>query len=239
MDMPKTNLAASIRSCNISVRPRNTPSCSPYCGKPSATLSLQQSRCKIYDGTRQTEYQIHVRDGKVDKSLHQNYRKQSHVCASISPIGANRSSVWQLPKTFDCLTSNPPPSAPLCLEGQFGWRISIPRWICRCVPNCVPIGPAVWHLLNTFEFVTPYPPPWNAPCGIEGRLVFSPCPFPDESADVNQCWCQSDSFPILLNCWPPKTPQVCIEGQFVWRISIPLWIGICVPNVLPIGPAVW
>ena len=28
--------------------------------------------------------------------------------------------------------------------------------------------------------------PQNAPRGIVGRLVFSLCPFPDESADVNQ-----------------------------------------------------
>ena len=52
----------------------------PIYGKPSPTLSLQQSRCKIYDGTRQTEYQIHIQEGRVDKSLHQNYRKPSHVC---------------------------------------------------------------------------------------------------------------------------------------------------------------
>ena len=74
MDMPKSNLATSNRACNIPVG---------LCvhGKPSATLSLQQSRCTIYDGTRQTEYQIHVLEGRVDKSLHQNYRKPSHVCA--------------------------------------------------------------------------------------------------------------------------------------------------------------
>ena len=72
--MPKKNLAASNRSCNIPVGP---------CvhGNPSATLSLQQSRCKIYDGTRQTECQINVWEGRVDKSLHQNYRNPSHVCA--------------------------------------------------------------------------------------------------------------------------------------------------------------
>ena len=44
----------------------------PIYGKPSATVSLQQSRCEVYDGTRHTEYQIHVREGRVDKSLHQN-----------------------------------------------------------------------------------------------------------------------------------------------------------------------
>ncbi len=51
----------------------------------------------------------------------------------------------------------------------------------------------------------------NAPWGIVGRLVFSLCQFPDESADVNQSWCQSvqpfDSFSRLLNVWPPKTPK--------------------------------
>ena len=61
------------------------------------------------------------------------------------------------------------------------------------------------RLLNVWH---PNPPPPNAPWGIEGRHVFSLCPFRDESADVNQSWCQSDSFPRLLNCWPPKTRQM-------------------------------
>ena len=38
---------------------------------------------------------------------------------------------------------------------------------------------------------------------IVGRIVFSLCPFPDESTDVYQIWWQSvqpfDSYPILLN----------------------------------------
>ena len=93
----------------------------------------------------------------------------------------------------------------------------------------------------------PPPPPRHATWGIEGWLVFSLCPFPDESADVNQSWCQSaqpfDSFPWLLNVWPPKPPPpnapLCLLGQFVWRISIPRWICTCVPNLMPVGPAVW
>ena len=56
-------------------------------------------------------------------------------------------------------------------------------------------------------------PPTNAPWGIEGRLGFSLCPFPDESADVNQSRCQSvlpfDSFPRLLNVWPLTPPPKC------------------------------
>ena len=91
----------------------------------------------------------------------------------------------------------------VCLEWQFVWHISIHRWICTCVPNLVPIGTAVWQLQHTFEFVTPQ----NAPWYIEGRIVFCLCPFPDESADVYQIWCQSvqlfDSLPRLLKLWPP------------------------------------
>ena len=41
--------------------------------------------------------------------------------------------------------------------------------------------------------------------------------LPDESADMNQSWRQSvqpfDSFPILLNCWPPKTPPCVSRGN--------------------------
>ena len=84
------------------------------------------------------------------------------------------------------------------------------------------------------------------PPNVEGRIVFSLCPFPDESADVYQIWCQSgqslDSLPILLDLWPLKTPRnapLCLEVQLVWHISIPRWICTCVPNLVSIGPAVW
>ena len=97
------------------------------------------------------------------------------------------------------------------------------------------------------DTLTP-PLPRHAPWGIEGWFVCSLCPFPDESADVNQSWCQSvqpfDSFPWRLNVWPsnpppPPSAPLCLSGQFVWRISIPTWICTCVPNLMPIGPAVW
>ena len=59
--------------------------------------------------------------------------------------------------------------------------------------------------------------------GSVGRLVFSLCPFPDESADVNQSWCQSvqpfDSFSILLNVWPPKNSKC------------PPWRAICLAYI--------
>ena len=71
----------------------------------------------------------------------------------------------------------------------------------------------------------PHKTPRNAPWGFEGRIVFSLCPFPDESADVSQIWFQSvqpfDSFPRILNLWPSKTPQNApwgIEGRLVFSL---------------------
>ena len=71
-------------------------------------------------------------------------------------VGAIRSSRLTASSDFWMFDPiNPPPSALLCLSGQFVWRISIPRWICTCVPNLMPIGPAVGYLPLTCECVTP------------------------------------------------------------------------------------
>ena len=81
LSLPVNGYAQEKSSCLQTIlQPTSTYVLYNY-GKPSATLSLRQSRCKIYDGTRQAEYQIHVREGRVDKSLHQKYRIPSHVCA--------------------------------------------------------------------------------------------------------------------------------------------------------------
>ena len=58
------------------------------------------------------------------------------------------------------------------------------------------------------------------PLGYCWRIVVSLCPFPDESADVYQIWCQSvqpfDSFLRLFNLWSPNPPNApCgIGGDF-------------------------
>ena len=80
------------------------------------------------------------------------------------------------------------------------------------VQNVFPIGPAVWPHFPGFWIVDPLnPPPPMPQWGIVGRIVFSLCPFPDESGDMYQIWCQSvqpfDSFPRYLNLWPPKKTQ--------------------------------
>ena len=62
--------------------------------------------------------------------------------------------------------------------------------------------------LAAFSDFNLWPPktPRNAPYDIEGRIVFSLCRFPNESADLYQIWCQSvqtfDCFPKHLNCDP-------------------------------------
>ena len=105
--------------------------------------------------------------------------------------------------------------------------MSILRWIHRRVPNLVPIGPAVWQLSQTLICDPITPPPPNASWGIEGRIVLSLCPFPDESADVYQIWCRSiqpfESFPKLLNLWspnppPPSNASCGSEGRIVFSL---------------------
>ena len=67
-----------------------------------------------------------------------------------------------------------------------------------------------------FWIVDPLKPPKMPTCGTVGRIVFSLCPFPDESTDMYEIWCQSveqfDSFPSHLNLWPSKTPPKCPLG---------------------------
>ena len=155
---------------------------------------------------------------------------------NVVPIGA---AVWQLSQTFECVTP-PPPQMPLgyCIgELYLAYVHSQTN-----PPTCTKFGAnRCSRLTASQDFWMCDPPPPQCPLGIEGWLGFSLYPFPDESADVNQSWCQSvqpfDSFPDVWML-TPKTPS-CLEGQFVWRISIPRWICRCVPNLVPIGPAVW
>ena len=96
------------------------------------------------------------------------------------------------------------------------------------VQNWFPIHPAVWpqfpSLLNCWSHKTTH----NAALGYRGANCLSLCPFPDESTDMYQIWCQSvqpfDSFPILLNVWPPNPPPPRhapwgIEGWLVFSLD--------------------
>ena len=73
------------------------------------------------------------------------------------------------------------------------------------------------QLVHTFgnysRFVNFWPPktPQNAHWGIEGLIVFSLCPFPDESTGVYQILCKLvhpfGSYSRFLHCWPLKPPK--------------------------------
>ena len=54
-------------------------------------------------------------------------------------------------------------------------------------PTCIKFGANRCSRLAAYTdfLMCDHLPPQNAPWGIEGRLGFSLCPFPDESADVN------------------------------------------------------
>ena len=78
--------------------------------------------------------------------------------------------------------------------GQFVQPVFIPRFTCII---CAKFIPNRSSRLTTFPRSFSQVPPW----GIVGRIVFSLCPFPDESTDVYRIWCQSvhpfGSFPRL------------------------------------------
>ena len=74
--------------------------------------------------------------------------------------------------------------------------------------------------------------PQNSPLGIEGLIVFSICPFPDESADVYQIWCQSvqqfGRFSRLLHFVTPYNPPKCITPQNApWGIGGIIVFSLC------------
>ena len=142
---------------------------------------------------------------------------------TCSEFGANRSislaafpdlSLWP-PKT--------PRTAPCTIEGRIVFsyvhsQTNPQIWTKSWCQSVEPFDSFPRHL-NSWPPKTPKMPP-----GIlrgELYLLFSLCPFPDESADVYQIWCQSvqlfDSFPRLLNLWPPKTPWG-IEGRIIFSL---------------------
>ena len=159
-------------------------------------------------------------------------------------FGANRSIRltafpdlnWWPPKT--------PEMPPVVLRGELYLAIFIPRRIRIHVPNLVPISRAVWQLPQTFEFVTPKPPPPKCPLGVlwgDLYLAYVHCQMNPQTwtkvgANRSSRWTASQDFWKFDPLKPPSGP-LCLEGQFVWCISIPRWICTCVPNLMPIGPA--
>ena len=130
---------------------------------------------------------------------------------TCTKFGANRSNRLVDFQTFEFLTPKTPQNAPWCIEGLIVFSLCPFRdesadvyqiW-CQSVQPC-------GRFSTDFCILWPPKTPQNAPWNIEGLIVFSLCPFPDESADVQQIWCQSvqplGRFSWLLHFWPSKTP---------------------------------
>ena len=143
-----------------------------------------------------------------------------HVCAKV---GANRSSRLTASTDFwICDPLKPPKMPPVILRGE----LYLAYVHSQTNPQtCTKFGANQSSFLTAspdFWICDPPPPP-KTPWCIEGRILFRLCPFPDESADVYQIWCQSvqlfDSFPWLLNLWPPppKTPWGTV-GRIVFSL---------------------
>ena len=139
------------------------------------------------------------------------------------------------PRLFNFWPPKNPKVPPSWLEGQFVWRISIPRWICTCVPNLVQIGQPFYSFSRHLN-VWPLNPPRNA--HVHSQV--NPQTWTKVGANRSSCLTASPDFLIFDPLKTPKCPPPsCLEGQFVWRISFPRRICTCVPNLVPIGPAVW
>ena len=85
----------------------------------------------------------------------------------------------------------------------------------------------------------------TSPWGLEELIVFSLCPFPDESAHVCQIWCQwvhpLGSYSRFLNVWPLKPPPPNapsgIEGLIVFFAHVHSQMN---PQACTkFGPPVW
>ena len=129
------------------------------------------------------------------------------ICAKFIP---NQSShLTTFPSLLNCWHPKPPPQMSLWVS----WGELFLAYVhSQMNPQmCTKFGANPSSRLAAFPDLNlwPYTTRRNALWGIEGRIVFSLCPFPDESADVYQIWCRSvqpfDSFPRLWNlCNPPK-----------------------------------
>ena len=174
-----------------------------------------------------------MQPGILRGELYLAYVHSHSIPQTCTTFGASRSS---------CLTASPdfgicdPLKPPGVLRGELYLAYVHSQ---TNQPTCTKFGANRCSRLTAlpeFLICDPYPPPppRNAPLGIEGRLGFSLCPFPDESADVKQSWCQSvqpfDRFPRLLNVWhlkPPSAPLMSREAICLAYIHSQIGLQMC------------
>ena len=157
----------------------------------------------------------------------------------LLPIGP---AVWQLPRMFECLTPKTHQVSSYVSRGNLFGVYIFPDGSADVCQSWCQSGQPFDSFPRMFNL---WHPNRNAPCGIKGRIVFSLF----HSQMNRQTWAKvgvnRTAFPHF---WivdplnpppPPPSARLCLEGQFVWRKSIPIWICTYAPNLVPIGPAVW
>ena len=148
------------------------------------------------------------------------------LCQLVQPFGSYSRFLYFWPH------NPPPPNAPWGIEGLIVWSL------CPFPDESAGMYQMLCQLVHPFDrysrFLNFWPPktPQNSPWGIDGLIVFSLCPFPDESAGVYQMLCQLvhpfDSYSRFLNFWPPKTPQ-----NAPWVIEGLLFLAYVHPQMNP------
>ena len=144
---------------------------------------------------------------------------EGRIVFSLCPFPVESADVYQLVHPFGSYSRfvnfwppKTPPKFPL------GYRGANCFSLCPFPDESAGVYQMLCQLVHPFgsysRFLNFWPPktPQNAPWGIEGLIVFSLCPFPDESAGVYQIWCQLvdpfGSYSRFLSFWPPKPPWV-------------------------------
>ena len=120
-------------------------------------------------------------------------------------VGANRSSRLSASPDFWMIDPLKTPKCPTCVSnGNLFWVYHSQMNLHMCPKFGANRSGRL--AASTDVLICDHLKPPKCPWNIEGRILFSLCPFPDESADVYTIWCQSvqlfDSFPRLLNLWP-------------------------------------
>ena len=126
-------------------------------------------------------------------------------CVTIDPV------VWTLSQIYELMTPNPP--CPSDIKGI----------ICLAhvhshmnMHTCAKFGPDRSSCLAYFPHFCMYDPLThpNIPLGLDRLILFSLCPFPDESAYVCQIWSRSVQW---FSTGPSVTDKVSSVLSRCWR----------------------
>ena len=122
----------------------------------------------------------------------------------LVPIGP---AVWQLPKTFECLTPKPPQVPPCVSRGNLFGVYPFPDGsadVCQIWCQSVQPFDSFPRLLNLW-----HPPPPQCPLGYWGATCIYPMSIPRWIRRREPKLVAIGQLLRLVNCWPPKPHHKC------------------------------